>query len=212
MGRPCYPSPTLAAAVRAHFGLNQDELARFVGVSRAQLANVEAGRRELAEAPRYRLWVLARQLPPPDGLGPAAPDFAARHDSPLLSAADTQLLQKRLDHCRYLLTKARYELGQEDDPARHAARRRWAVAVLRPALAALPDAASAARWPGATPNPPADLHWLAGLETHTQAAPPPLSPGQHVLAQARLHALEAEAAALQAALLPVPRTPGARTD
>ena len=77
---PClcraFPSATLAAAVRAHFGLTQAELAAFVGVSRPGLAAAEAGRKPLGPGPDQRLQVLARQLPPPDGHGPPAAAFA----------------------------------------------------------------------------------------------------------------------------------------
>ena len=44
--------PTLESTVRAHFGLSQAELARFVGVSRSPLATVEAGRNALGQAVR----------------------------------------------------------------------------------------------------------------------------------------------------------------
>ena len=70
MSRRAFASTSLAAAVRAHFGLSQAELAAFVGTSRSHLAEVEAGRKALGPRPDQRLQVLARQLPPPDGQGP----------------------------------------------------------------------------------------------------------------------------------------------
>ena len=79
MSRRAYPSRTLAAAVRTHFGLTQAELAAFVGVSRSHLAMHEAGTK--TPGPDQRLQVLARQLPPPDGLGPPAPGSATSYRS-----------------------------------------------------------------------------------------------------------------------------------
>ena len=73
MPRRAHPSRSLSAAVRAHFGLSQAKLAAFIGVSRAHLGLAEAGTKTLGPAPDQRLQVLARQLPPPDGLGPPAP-------------------------------------------------------------------------------------------------------------------------------------------
>ncbi len=58
MPRRAFPSPTLAAAVWAYFGLSQAELAAFIGRRRSHLADVEAGRKQLG--PDQRLQVLAR--------------------------------------------------------------------------------------------------------------------------------------------------------
>ncbi|MBC7448839.1 MAG: helix-turn-helix transcriptional regulator, partial [Hymenobacteraceae bacterium] len=65
-------SNTLAAAVRVHFGLSQAELGRYLGVTRGQVAHVEAGRRRLPALLTLRLTRLARLLPPPEGTGPPA--------------------------------------------------------------------------------------------------------------------------------------------
>lgn len=59
--------------MRAYFSLTQAAQARFVGVSRAHLAMVEAGRKALG--PGRRLYALARHLRPPAGSGPPAPPF-----------------------------------------------------------------------------------------------------------------------------------------
>jgi DNA-binding XRE family transcriptional regulator len=64
---------SLSATIRTHFGLTQAEPARFLGVSREQVTAVEAGRKEFSDAPRHRLWMLARQLPPPTKLGSVPP-------------------------------------------------------------------------------------------------------------------------------------------
>jgi transcriptional regulator with XRE-family HTH domain len=72
--------------VRAHFGLSQAELAAFVGASRPLISAVEAGRKNLGPGPDQHLQVLARQLPPPDGLGPPVPAFTDE-DPPAPTAA-----------------------------------------------------------------------------------------------------------------------------
>ena len=159
MSRRAYPSRTLAAAVRTHFGLTQAELAAFIGVSRSHLPMHEAGTKTLGPAPDQRLQVLARQLPPPDGLGlpapavgsnpaPAAPLDPAGYDPTTADPAgyDLAALRRRLARCRWLHTRLAHEVEQQRQPsqARHQRRAR-AVRVLGPALAA--------------PLPPPD--WLA---------------------------------------------------
>lgn len=204
MPRRSYSAHSLPATIRAHFGLTQAELARFVGVSREQLANAEAGRRALSDGPEHRLWVLARQLPPPSGKGPKAPVFAtgaAEADlaPDLPGVLDPNPLRSRLRRCRFYAVKARYELDQRGQWAQSYARRRWAVEVLRPALTT-PEVAPAGTlpsWFGATPDPAADLHWLEGLVIHLAATTVPLTPTQRALLLARLRALDAEIAALE---------------
>ncbi|MDB5268607.1 MAG: hypothetical protein JWP58_1647 [Hymenobacter sp.] len=232
MSRRAFPSNTLAAAVRAHFGLSQAELAAFVGVSRPQLALVEAGRKNLGPGPDQRLQVLARQLPPPDGLGPPAPTFdeadeavaAAEANAPAAPAGPDALapLRQRLARCRWLRTRLAHELSARHAPgqARHQ-RRRWAVQVLGPALAAplpRPDWLAAGYdpagydpaghdpagplppYPLATPDAARDTHWLAGLALRLAATPEPLPPAALALTRARLTGIDAEIQALVAAL------------
>jgi len=194
MPRRSYPSSSLAFAVRAHLGLTQAELGRFIGVSREQIANHEAGRKDLSSAPRHRLWVLARLLPPPDGQGPPAPAFTETEDTPL----DPAPLQARLRRCRFYLAKINYELGQLQRPSEQHARRCWAVGVLQAAWA--PDAPPLLAYPLATPDLVADARWLVRLAGDVAAAPPPLTPAERTLRLARLRGLEAEVAALEAAL------------
>ena len=139
MSRRAYPSRTLAA-VRTHFGLTQAELAAFIGVSRSHLAMHEAGTKTLGPGPDQRLQVLARQLPPPDGLGPPAPAVGSNPApaAPLDPAGyDLAALRRRLARCRWLHTRLAHEVEQQRQPsqARHQ-RRAWAVRVLGPALAA----------------------------------------------------------------------------
>ncbi|RTQ52540.1 hypothetical protein EJV47_05890 [Hymenobacter gummosus] len=197
MPRPSAPSAALAAAVRAHFGLTQAELAQFVGVSRALLGHDEAGRRVLPEAAAHRLWVLARFLPPPDGQGPPAPDFADESGA-AAEAPDARVLEKRRKRLRFYIIKARFELDQRGGRARGYARRQWALHTLRPLLATPdePGADGRLRWLGATPDAPRDLHWLDGLTIRTAATAEPLTATERALRQARLRGLEAEQAAL----------------
>ena len=191
MPRPSYPSPSLAAAVRSHFSLTQAELADFIGVSRTYLANVEAGRRELSEGPRHRLRVLARHLPPPTE--PPVPVLPTEAAAPL----DPGPVLARLRRARFYLAQARFELTQRENWDQLHTRRRWALAVLRPALAA-PDAGT--HHPGTTPDPVADLRWLDGLVRATAAAPAPLTAAARALLLGRVAGLEAEIAVLEAAL------------
>lgn len=197
MARRAYPSTSLPALVRQHFGLTQAELARFVGVNSQMVAAVEAGHKELGEATRHRLWVLARLLPPPDGKGPVAPAEAVEPVSDPAAPAEKAVLERRLKRLRFALTKARFELGLRGTLAQDQARRRWALAVLRPLLA---EPSATAGWVGATPDPARDLHWLDGLVLRTKAAPHTLSATERALRQARLRGLEAEVAALEEAL------------
>ncbi|SHJ52850.1 Helix-turn-helix [Hymenobacter daecheongensis DSM 21074] len=217
MPRRASPSYTLAAAVRRHFGLTQAELAAFVGVSQQQLARVEAGRKQLGPGPDQRLQVLARQLPPPDGHGPAAPDFTdeALPADPAGAAETLAALRQRLARCQWRRTDLAYQVGQQRQPnqQRHQ-RRRWAVRVLGPLLAAplpRPDwlapggpALPLPPYPLATPDAPRDTHWLQGLALRLAATPAPLSSAAAALARARLAGLDAEIQALTAALVEFP--------
>ncbi|WP_210518208.1 helix-turn-helix domain-containing protein [Hymenobacter terricola] len=216
MSRRAYPSRSLAAAVRAHFGLTQAELAAFIGVSRPHLALAEAGTSALGPGPDQRLQVLARQLPPPDGLGPPAPAVGpAGYDpapAPADPAADLTPLRRRLARCRWLRTRLTFEQEQQRQPsqARHQ-RRAWAVQVLGPALAAplpVPDWLAPGGpgplppYPLATPDAPRDTHWLSGLALRLAATTAPLPPASAALARARRAGLDAEIAALEATLGP----------
>ena len=76
------PSNTFEAIVRAHFGLTQTELARYLGVSAGLVAHLEVNRRRATPAMNKRLLRLAQLLPPPEGTGPPAPAFAAPPEAP----------------------------------------------------------------------------------------------------------------------------------
>ena len=198
MPRAFAPSPTLAAAVRAHFRLTQAELAYFLGVSRPMIAAVEAGRKEFSDEPRRRLARLVQLLPAPDGQGPPVPVFGAE----LLAEAVPDTLgplQARLRRCRFRAVQLRFMFGQAARPTQVQAQRRWAVGVLAAALS--PEAvAPPTRWPGERPDPTRDATWVARLTAATAATPPPLTAAAHRLLLARLVGLDAEIVALEAAL------------
>ena len=213
MARLLRATLSLAAAVRAHFGLTQAELAGFVGVSRANLAHVEAGRKRLGPGPDQRLLVLARQLPPPDGHGPPAPSFGDDASGEALAPAEHTALARRLARCRWLRTHLLFETSQRHQPgqARHR-RRLWAVQVLGPALAhplPVPDWLAPGGptlplppYPLATPDAARDSYWLSGVALRLAATTAPLPPGAAALTRARLAGLDAEIQALEAALGP----------
>jgi len=212
MPRRALPSHTLAAAVRQHFGLTQAELAAFVGTSQQLLAAVEAGRKQFGPGPDQRLQVLARQLPPPDGMGLPAPAFDGDADGPSPLVADEQAaLAQRLRRCQWLRTQLAYQVAEQRQPGQDRHRRRlWAVQVLGPALAAplpMPDwlapggpALPLPPYPLATPDAARDTHWLSGLALRLAATTAPLPPGAAALARARLAGLDAEILALTAAI------------
>ncbi|MCB2409142.1 hypothetical protein LGH74_14220 [Hymenobacter sp. BT178] len=201
-------SSSLSSIVRAHFSLTQAELARFLDVSRSLVSEVEAGRRDFADAPRHKLWVLARYLPPPDGQGPTPPPFATSTDPDLPEALATDLpgsidqesIETRLRRCRFYAVKLRFQLGQLKRPTQNHARRLWALEVLRTALAPhdpMMSTSSRMTFMGATPDPVEDLLWLERLTKDTSTTPPPLTTTERFLLFAKLRGLEAEIKALE---------------
>ncbi|MCC3156996.1 hypothetical protein LJ737_07090 [Hymenobacter sp. 15J16-1T3B] len=188
---------SLTVLVRAHFALTQSELARFVGVGRTLLAHAEAGRRNLPEAAFRRLLVLARQLPPPEGEGPSAPETL--HFLAGTAAADTLALLQRRREVQAALVQEQSVLDKRGLLQLAYERRRWALTTLPVALAAPIDPAS--RWAAATPNVAQDLGWLGELARETAQATEPFSATEQALRTARLRGLEAELAALDAFLV-----------
>jgi DNA-binding XRE family transcriptional regulator len=139
MPRKSIPSATLMQAVRRHFGLEQQELAAYLGISRQHVASIEAGRRVMTGPVLLRLNPLAVHLP-------AAAETAGPAPRPL-SPPDPALLDARLDYCRHHAARLRRALRKLDAQATLAAR--WA---------ALPPAAIGAASPPAqaTPLTPAE--------------------------------------------------------
>ncbi|WP_052733015.1 helix-turn-helix transcriptional regulator [Hymenobacter terrenus] len=189
---------TLEAAVRGHFGLSQEELARYLGVTRGQVAHLEAGRRTATPLADARLTRLGNLLPPPTGQGavaphfstelptaaplttlPALPDFGSVAPAPLLARQRTVAAQA---------ARLRWALHREGKRYALQSRRQWGLAVLR---AALP----------AGPAPPAErthlARWLGVLAADvTATAPDPAAVAERALTVVRLLALEVEATAL----------------
>ncbi|MBO2011683.1 helix-turn-helix transcriptional regulator [Hymenobacter negativus] len=197
MSRPV-PSNTVEAAVRAHFGLTQAELGRYLGVSERQIGNIEAGRRTTTPLADARLARLGNLLPPPTGQGtaapvfrtelptaapfetlPALPDFGSLPPAPLLARQRSVAAQA---------ARLRWALHREGKRNALQSRRQWALAVLQTALLAEPapavERAHITRW----------LDVLAA--DVTAAAPSPATVVERALAVVRLLALDTEAAAL----------------
>lgn len=195
-------SKKTCAWVWTHFALSQAELADFLGVSRALLANVEAGRRNLPYPALGRLFVLIRWLPAPTGEGPTAPDFAAEPAAPA-DQPNLDELDYRRRCVRFAISGIELELQGRGQRQQTYARRHWALQVLRTGLAttaAPTEPALLKTWQMATPNPDDDLLWLRLLAKDAADAPEPLSTTERALRTARLRGLEAELAALDALL------------
>lgn len=119
MPQKAIPSTTLAAAVRGYLGLSQEQLAAYLGISRGQVAHVEAGRRPLRGEAAILLRELAAQLPPALDSGQELPV-----NSPDLSTpAAARVLQRQLAKCRWQLANLRVQLSREE--ARVALAHRW---------------------------------------------------------------------------------------
>ncbi|WP_022822904.1 helix-turn-helix transcriptional regulator [Hymenobacter norwichensis] len=68
MPRRSIPSTTLLAQVRKYYGLDQQELADYLRISRPYVADIEAGRRSLTSKILLRLNPLALLPARPAGL------------------------------------------------------------------------------------------------------------------------------------------------
>jgi transcriptional regulator with XRE-family HTH domain len=182
MPRRSIPSSTLVAAVRRHFGLEQQELAAYLGVSRVLLANIEAGRRALTSQLLLRLAPLAALVPD----APAANESTLPPTGP---AAPAPLLA-RLDYCLQHARLLRRELrGLAQQLARA---RRWQQ-VLPGLLAAAP-----------VPDEGPARQWLLARHATTAPGLDADDTARYHLLRLRAEALETEAAALAALLAPQP--------
>ena len=188
MPRRAVPSTRLVARVRAWFGLHQDELAVYLGVSPSLVRGLESGRRSLSAALLPALLPLAQHLPAPENAAPPAPTLP-----PGTAAPDAAELDFRLRVCQQQAAKLEAELAQLATRAWVA--NRWAQAL--PVLLAVP-----AETP-ATPETADRAAWRADwLHRRARPLPAEVATRWHLL-QARLLALNAETEAL-AALLPTP--------
>ncbi|MBT2558532.1 helix-turn-helix transcriptional regulator [Hymenobacter sp. ISL-91] len=119
MPQKAIPSNTLAAAVRAYLGLTQEQLADYLGVSRGQVAHVEAGRRPLRAEAACLLRRLAALLPLPDLVGGA--NIEAVNKQTALPPAEKPLL-RRWAKCRWQLANLQQRLDQSEKQAELALR------------------------------------------------------------------------------------------
>ncbi len=184
MPRRSIPSNTLVAAVRRHFGLEQQELAAYLGVSRVLLANIEAGRRALTGRLLLRLAPLAALVPD----APASPESAPPPAGPPAPAP----LRARLDYCQQHARLLRRELRSLEQQLARA--RRWQQV--------LPGLLAAARVPTPTADEDRARQWLLARHARTAPGLDADDTAHYHLLRLRTAALETEAAALTALLAP----------
>lgn len=187
MGRRAIPSTTVVAAVRAHFGLTQQELADWLGVTVGFVSHLEAGRSACPTPAYNRLLPLALCLPPDPAPGAARPAPVPPPAPPVQPISERGEFEARLDYCRHHAARLCRAMRPFERQAR--AQARWQAA-LPTLLAAPPDSVAA------SPLDAPDRQWLlaraAPLSNDTVAE-------WHRL-RLRAEALEYEAAALAALL------------
>ncbi|MBX0289972.1 helix-turn-helix domain-containing protein [Hymenobacter sp. HSC-4F20] len=194
MPRPSTPSTTLPARIRKYFGLEQQELAAFLGISRQLLAHIEAGRRTLTGPVLRRLTPLAALLPPE--AAPVAPEAEPVGEPPPAPPAPGPL-EARHDTCRHQAGKLCQELRALEGAL--ALARRWEQA-LPELLAAAPPPDGAAL---ASPPDKATRQWLLRRQQQSQALLHDADlAARYQLLRLRVAALEAEAAGLEELLGP----------
>lgn len=179
------PSNSLSAAVRAHFGLTQAELGRYLGVRREQVAFVEGGQRTFSVVAERRLRPLVLLLPGVLVAEAATPPVAASPEP--AEAPDTPALRKRLRRCRHEAAQLRYELENHAARAQVRAQRQRGLAQLRVALPAIET--------GAGEEAGRIRRWLEGLPV--EVPPAAANATARALGAARLRGLQAEAEALE---------------
>ncbi|MCC2546136.1 helix-turn-helix domain-containing protein [Hymenobacter sp. BT175] len=181
---------SLTAAVRAHFGLSIQQLARYLGVSRGFVAHIEAGRRGLPAALAPRLLHLSCGLPPPLGQGPpasvplpASPDPLPAPEALPAEATAPAPLRARLLTCRLRLLEAGRRLAEAERIAADREHRRRGLHQLQ-ALPPPPAPAEAARY----------ARWLTELDedlAHNEPDPTARAVA-HCLLKGRIAGLHAE--------------------
>lgn len=195
MPRKSIPSTTLVQAVRRYFGLEQQELAAYLGIGRAMVGHLEAGRRSMSATVLLRLNPLARHLPPTPPLAP--PTDALPPSAP---PPETGQLAQRLYYCNYQAARRRRKLAALHQQAGYA--QRWADA--RPGILADVPAVPPLRTL-ADADAPAMREWWHNnqqrkwAEERAAALTPTDVAGYHLL-RLQAEALETEAAALAALL------------
>jgi DNA-binding XRE family transcriptional regulator len=109
------PSTTLSAQVRAYFGLSQDDLGQYAGVSRSMVVQAETRRCDYSPGSWLRLLPLVMELPTGSGPGEEALEAAA--------APDADLLRHHLRTCEHKAGLLRLTLEKLELPRQHA--QRW---------------------------------------------------------------------------------------
>ena len=193
-------SLALLARVRRHYGLSQAELAALLGVTKALVSYLEAGRRALSPAVAGRLVPFEAALPPPDAATEAArlladahaqADYAAPLPPPPPGPVAAAPLAQRHAACQHEARALRERLLVLATQAAVAAR--WAAALLG-LLAALPPPPPEAA-PAATREEARLRYVHAWLATVPLALPPEALAEYHLL-HLRHQALAAETEAL----------------
>ncbi|WP_400190735.1 helix-turn-helix transcriptional regulator [Hymenobacter sp. B81] len=194
MGRRSFYNGSSSGEVRRYFGLTQEALSEYLGLSRATLANVEAGRRFMSGQALSYLRPL-RQLVP-DGWYPPYPPPT----EPPPAAPDAKMLRARIAECQHLARQLRWEL--QGVHMRLVVARHWQQAL--PALLAAeplaPSSEDLARLP-------LMRDWLRYHGARAAAELDGYAAAEYHLRVARAEALETEAAALRRLLPEAPPAP-----
>lgn len=159
LARRSYPSSTLSANVRARAGLTQEELGDLLGVGRAQVAHVEAGRRGYSAKAQARLHRLTELLPARLPEDPATAETGA---PPGPTLGEQAALRRRLRECRHRIASLVYAEQGRPPLTAALALRRQALTALRAALAAEADTT-----PTPAAEPTREAAWLELVELAT---------------------------------------------
>lgn len=181
MTRPSRFSDSLLQRIRRYFGLDQQEMAMWLGLNQPQLSRYESGARfmpiEFDQA--LEPW---RAVLPPEPL--TTPSCGLPHRAPL---------EARLDYCQHHARRLRRRLRPLEKQAVLAARRAAALPAVRAALPPAP-----ATEPDIAIDWPAWLNWFRHrwLDHRSTTLRADQSAQYHLL-RLQAEALETEAAALQ---------------
>ena len=186
---------SLPARIRRYFGISQEELASYLGLTGAQVSRLEAGKQDTSAAIWQQLDRLATPLPAAEPLPLTAAVLLT-----LATAPERAPLEARLDYCQHHARRLRRALRPLEAQATYAARWRDALPVLR---AGLPPDPGGEEPPVAT-GPGRWASFLVWYRWRWLALrPTTLSPDEaarYHLLRLQAEALEAEAEALAALL------------
>ncbi|MGI4870022.1 MAG: helix-turn-helix domain-containing protein [Janthinobacterium lividum] len=195
MPRRAAPPTTTVARIRVHFGLSQAAMALYLGVSEAQAQHLESGRRALTAAVRPALLPLLLHLPAPAEPGATSLPTLPAALPPGSPAPEAGALDFRRRQCQQQATRLRTQAEALATQARVAAH--WVAAL--PTLLAAAQAEATTAVEAADTEAAARAAWRTGW-LRRQARPlPPEAATRYYLLLARIAALDAEAAMLEAA-------------